>query len=153
MQPVAMACTAPRDPDPTIAFQTERIRKQEAAMSAVTKTTSVQIVWDDSVVLIFQFTDDSGNTQNCGFVHFGIQAQAQSGSTTQVSQILQVTQQQGIQISNDPGTWVETVKYGARGTSNQQQQISVTYDDTINIPYTTQTAQPFQLQQLYSITG
>jgi len=122
-------------------------------MSPKTKTTSVQIVWDDSVVLIFQFTDDAGNTQNCGFVHFGIQVQGQYGSTTQVTQILQITQQQGIQISNDPGTWVETVKYGARGTASQAQQISITYDDTINIAYTTQTAQPFQLQQLYSITG
>jgi hypothetical protein len=123
-------------------------------MSAITKTTSVQIVWDDSVVLIFQFTDDSGKTQNCGFVHFGIQAQQQVGSTTQVSAILQITQQQGIQISNDPGTWVETVKYGARGASSQPpQQISITYDDTINVPYTTQTGQPFQLQLLYNIAG
>lgn len=122
-------------------------------MSATKKTTSVQIVWDDSVVLIFQFTDDGGNTQNCGFVHFGTQTQVQAGSTIQVSQILQITQQQGIQISNDPGTWVETVKYGARSTSSQSQEISITYDDTINVPYTTQTGQPFQLQLLYSIAG
>jgi hypothetical protein len=122
-------------------------------MSAVTLATSVQIVWDDSVVIIFQFTDSSGNTQHCGFLHFGVQAQTQSGSNTQVSQILTVTQQQGLQITNDPGTWVETVKYGARGTSSQPQQITITYDDTINISYTTQTAQPFQLQQLYSING
>ena len=88
-------------------------------MSAVTLATSVQIVWDDSVVIIFQFTDSGGNTQHCGFLHFGIQAQTQSGSSTQVSQILTVTQQQGLQITNDPGTWVETVKYGARGTSSQ----------------------------------
>lgn len=122
-------------------------------MSTLTKTTSVQITWDDSVALIFQFTDDNGNTQICGFLHFGIQAQVQAGSTVQVSKILQVTQQQGLQVSNDPGTWVETVKYGARGSSSQPQQISITYDDTINISYTTQTGQPFQLQQLYSIAG
>lgn len=122
-------------------------------MSATTFTTSVQIVWDDSVVLIFQFTDSSGNTQHCGFLHFGIQSQTQVGSNTQVSQILTTTQQQGLQVSNDPATWVETVKYGARGTTAQPQQITITYDDSTSVAYTTQTAQPFQLQELYSING
>jgi len=122
-------------------------------MSAVTLTTSVQIIWDDSVVLIFQFTDANGKTQTSGFVHFGVQAQTQSGSTTQVTAILQVTQQQGLQISNDPGTWVETVKYGARGTSSQAQTITITYDDSTSVSYTSQTAQPYQLQLLYSVNG
>ena len=122
-------------------------------MSATTLSTSVQIVWDDSVVLIFQFTDTSGKTQTCGFLHFGIQAQTQSGSNTQVNAILQITMQQGLQVSNDPGTWVETVKYGARGTSNQAQEILITYDDSTSVPYTTQTAQPYNLQLLYSISG
>jgi hypothetical protein len=122
-------------------------------MSATTLTTSVQIVWDDSVVLVFQFTDANGTTQTCGFVHFGFQAQTQSGSVTQISAIQQVTQQVGLQISNDPGTWVETVKYGARGTSSQAQQITITYDDSTSISYTSQTAQPYQLQLLYSISG
>lgn len=122
-------------------------------MSAVTVTTSVQIVWDDSVVLVFKFSDSSGADQYCGILHFGIQAQSQSGSNTQVSQILQVTAQQGIQISNDPGTWIEVIKYGSRSSGGQTPQITIVYDDTINVPYTTQTAQPYTLQQLYSITG
>jgi hypothetical protein len=122
-------------------------------MSAVTLPTSVEIVWDDSVVLIFKFTDSGGADQYCGILHFGIQAQSQSGSNTQVSQILQVTAQQGIQVSNDPGTWIEVIKYGSRGTAGQTPQITIVYDDTINISYTTQTGVGYQLQQLYSITG
>jgi hypothetical protein len=42
---------------------------------------------------------------------------------------------------------------GARGTSSQTQQITITYDDSTSISYTTQTAQPYQLQLLYSISG
>jgi hypothetical protein len=53
-----------------------------------------------------------------------------------------------VQLSNDPATWVETVKYGARGNS-----ITITYDDSTSVNYTTQTAQPYSLQQLFSIAG
>jgi hypothetical protein len=116
-------------------------------MSTKTVTTGVSIIWDDSIVLVFQFTD-GGTTYQAGFLHVGFQAQSQWGSTTQVSAILQQTAQQGVQISNDPGTWVETVKYGARGN-----QISLTYDDSTTVNYTTQTAQPYNLQILYSVAG
>jgi hypothetical protein len=118
-------------------------------MGTKSVTTSVQIVWDDSVVIIFQFSDGD-STPYCGFVHVGFQAQTQWGSSTQINAILQLTQQQGIQLSNDPGTWVETVKYGARGNN---QTIVITYDDSTSTPYTTQTGQPYDLQVLYSIAG
>jgi hypothetical protein len=116
-------------------------------MSTKSVTTSVSIVWDDSVMLVFQFTD-GGTTYQAGFLHVGFQAQAQWGTATQITQILQQTSQQGVQLSNDPATWVETVKYGARGNS-----ITITYDDSTSVNYTTQTAQPYSLQQLFSIAG
>ena len=43
---------------------------------------------------------------------------------------------------------METVKYGARGN-----QISLTYDDSTTVNYTTQTAQPYNFQYLYSVAG
>jgi hypothetical protein len=56
-------------------------------------------VWDDSVVIVFQFTDNANVQRTCGFCHGGVQIQAQFGSNTQVSQILQTTQQAGIQTA------------------------------------------------------
>ena len=105
------------------------------------------------MVLVFKFTDSNGADQYCGILHFGIQAQSQAGSNTQVSQILQLTAQQRIQVSNDPGTWIEVIKDGSRNSGGQTPQITIVDDDTINISYTTQTAVGYQLQQLYSITG
>jgi|HubBroStandDraft_6_1064221.scaffolds.fasta_scaffold262756_3 hypothetical protein len=118
-------------------------------MSAVTASQiSVTIIWDDSVVLVFSFQDSNNNTQYCGFPHLVPAWQSQSGKQTQISATVQSITQAGVQVSADPATWVDTVKYGARGN-----KISVVYDDTINVNYTTQTAQPYQLQQLYSIHG
>lgn len=108
---------------------------------------SVTIEWDDSVMIVFSFQGTSG-TVYCGFPHIVPAWQNQSGTQTQVSQKVQSIVQSAVQISGDPGTWVETVKYGARGN-----KITIVYDDTINVNYTTQTANPFQLQQLYSIHG
>ena len=119
-------------------------------MSAQTFTGNVQIVWDDSVVLVFSFQDPSGQQLFAGFMHQIFSVQLTQGSQTQISVILQNIQQQSIQLALDPATWVETVKTGARGTGNP---ITVVYDDTINVNYTNSLAQPFQLQQLYSIAG
>lgn len=118
-------------------------------MSAQTFNGNVQIVWDDSVVLVFSF-QVGGQTLFAGFMHQIFQIQVTQGSQTQISPILQSVQQQSIQLAMDPATWVETIKTGARGTNNP---IAVVYDDTINVNYTNSLAQPFQLQQLYSIAG
>ncbi len=107
----------------------------------------VTIEWDDGVMIVFSFQGASG-TLYCGFPHLVPAWQSQSGTQTQVSQTVQSISQSAVQISGDPATWVETVKYGARGN-----KITVVYDDTINVNYTTQTANPYQLQQLYSIHG
>jgi hypothetical protein len=116
-------------------------------MSARTVSAQPTIIWDDSVVVVFSF-QDGGSTFNCGFVHLGLQFQTVVGSATQVSQILQTTTQQGIQVSNDPQTWIETLKFGHRGN-----QIQIVYDDSTNVNYTNMLAQPFQLQVLYSLSG
>jgi hypothetical protein len=117
-------------------------------MSAVTASqVGVTIEWDDSSVIVFSFQGTSG-TQYCGFPHLVPAWQSQTGTQTQVSATEQSLKQAGVQISADPATWVETVKYGARGN-----KITIVYDDTTNTNYTTQTAQPYQLQQLYSIHG
>jgi hypothetical protein len=118
-------------------------------MSAQTFTGNVQIVWDDSVVLVFSFQGPSGQLF-AGFMHQIFSVQLTQGSQTQISPILQSVQQSSVQLALDPATWVETVKTGARGTSNP---ITVVYDDTINVSYTNSQAQPFQLQQIYSIAG
>ncbi len=118
-------------------------------MSAVTASqVGVTIEWDDSVVIVFSFQNSAGATQYCGFPHLVPAWQSQSGTQTQITSTVQSISQAGVQVSADPATWVETVKYGARGN-----KITVVYDDTINVNYTTQTAQPYQLQQLYSIHG
>ena len=108
---------------------------------------NVTIEWDDGVVIVFSFPGASG-TLYCGFPHVVPAWQSQSGTQTQVSTTVQTISQSAIQISGDPATWVETVKYGARGN-----KIDIVYDDTANFPYTTQTANPYQLQQIYSIHG
>ena len=118
-------------------------------MSATSVTTRPSIVWDDSVVFIFSF-DHNGTTWYGGFVHLGYQYQQTVGSSTQVTTILQNTTQQGVQFSSDPQTWLDTVKSSSRSSG---QNIVITYDDTINYSYTTQTGYTFQLQVLYSLAG
>lgn len=116
-----------------------------------TQTVSAQpnIEWDDSVVFVFSFPDSGGNKQFAGFVHIQVAIASAVGSNTQVTQAVQVVNQQQIQFSTDPQSWIETVKNAARNNGS----IVITYDDSINQLYTTQTTQSFQLQQLYSITG
>lgn len=108
------------------------------------------IEWDDSVVFVFSFSDANGNKAFAGFVHQQIQLSIVTGSQVQVTAILQVVQQQGIQVSTDAQTWIETIKNAARNTSSQ---VAVVYDDTSNTIYTTQTNLSFQLQQLFSVAG
>lgn len=117
-------------------------------MSTQSLNTNLTIEWDDSVVIVFSFQDGAGATWYGGFVHQIFSIQMTSGTQTQVSTILQSIQQTAIQQALDPGTWVETVKTGARGG-----KVTVVYDDVINVPYTTQTAQSFQLALIYSIAG
>ena len=85
----------------------------------------------------------------CGFLHQIFAMQLVQGTQTQVTNALATVQQQGIQVSLDPQTWVETVKNGSRGSGTA----TVVYDDSTSVPYTTQTNQSFQLQILFSITG
>jgi hypothetical protein len=114
---------------------------------ATASQVSVTIEWDDGVMIVFSF-QNAGSTVYCGFPHIVPAWQNQSGTQTQVSAKVQSVTQSAVQVSGDPATWVETVKYGARGN-----KITIDYDDTINVNYTTQTANPFQLQQLFSIRG
>jgi hypothetical protein len=85
-------------------------------MSAATYTGNVKIEWDDSVVLVFSFTD--GQPRYAGFIHQVTAVQQSQGTQTQISKLVQTIQQGSFQVSADPATWVETVKTGARGTSN-----------------------------------
>lgn len=109
---------------------------------------AVTIEWDDGVMLVFSFQGASGSTIYCGFPHVVPAWQNLSGTQTEVSAKVQSITQAAVQISGDPATWVETVKYGARGN-----KITIDYDDTTNVNYTTQNANPYQLQLLYSIRG
>jgi hypothetical protein len=116
-------------------------------MSVQTVTVPLKVEWDDSVVLVFSFDGPAGRTF-CGFVHQILATQFVSGSQTQISPILQVIQQQGIQVSLDPQTWVETVKTAARGG-----QAVVVFDDATSVVYTTQTNLSLTLQTLFSVAG
>lgn len=109
---------------------------------------SVTIEWDDSVVIVFSFQGSSGSTVYCGFPHVIPAWQNQTGTQTQISSRVQSITQQAVQISGDPGTWVETVKNGARNN-----KITIVYDDSTNVNYTTDIGTSYQLQQLFSITG
>ena len=114
---------------------------------AATYRGSVSIEWDDSVVLIFSFTD-RGTTYYAGFTHLTFAAQNAVGTQKQINQITQVLSQNAIQVSGDPQSWVETVKNAGRGNT-----IKVVYEDSISTPYTTTTAQSYDLQLLHSISG
>ena len=116
-------------------------------MSVQTVQTSVEIEWDDGVVIIFSFAGTDGKIY-CGFPHVVPAWQNQTGTQTQVSATVQKIQQSAMQISGDPATWVETVKQGARNG-----KITIVYDDSTNTNYTTATATPYQLQVLYSLAG
>ncbi len=116
-------------------------------MSVQTTQTSVAIEWDDGAMLIFSFDGENGKVY-CGFPHIVPAWQNQTGTQTQVTATLQNIKQTAVQVSGDPGTWVETVKQGARNG-----KITVVYDDSTNTNYTTQTATPYQLQLLYSLAG
>jgi hypothetical protein len=104
-------------------------------MTTQAVTSPLKVEWDDSVVMVFSFNGPSGRVF-CGFVHQILALQFVTGNQTQLSAAIQVIQQQGIQASLDPQSWVETVKTGARGA-----QVTVTYDDTNSVIYTTQTWQ------------
>jgi hypothetical protein len=116
-------------------------------MSVQTATaTKVAVEWDDSVMFVFSFYD-SGNTQYfAGFQRTGVQVQ--SGTSTQVSKIQQNVA--AVQVSNDPQTWIETVKNAAR---NSSAQLAIVFDDSTSTPFTTLTSTNFSLQLLYSIAG
>ena len=116
-------------------------------MTVQAVTASLKVEWDDSAVFVFSFDGPSGRVF-CGFVHQILALQFVTGNQTQVSAAMQVIQQQGIQVSLDPQTWVDTVKTGARSG-----QATVTFDDAVSVVYTTQTNQSFTLQNLFSICG
>jgi hypothetical protein len=126
----------------------------QGSMSTQSVTTNPVIVWDDSVVIVFSFTGVDGATWYGGFVHQIFSIQMTSGTQTQVSTILQSIQQTAIQQALDPSTWVETIKAGSRGAgATPPVTTTIVYDDVINVPYTTQTNQSFQLALLYAIYG
>lgn len=118
-------------------------------MSAQTVSSQPTVEWDDSVVFVFSFADVNAVKRFAGFVHMPIALANAVGSTTQVSQAVQVVTQQQIQFSTDPATWIDTVKNAGRAKTS----IAITYDDSLSVTYTTQTNQSFELQQLFSLAG
>ena len=115
-------------------------------MSLQTQSVVPAIEWDDSVVFIFSWNNRQFFS---GFVHMQIALSTAQGSQTQINSILQQIQQSQVQVSTDPQSWLEAIKNAARNNS----KVSITFDDSTSVNYTTQTAQPFQLQILFSITG
>jgi hypothetical protein len=117
-------------------------------MTIQTQMVVPKIEWDDSVVFVFAFSW-SNRSFFAGFVHLQIAVANATGTTTQLNSIVQQLAQSQIQASSDPQSWLETVKTAARGG----QQITITFDDSISTPYTTQTTTNYDLQLLYSIAG
>jgi hypothetical protein len=110
----------------------------------------VTIEWDDSVVIVFSFVTPGGQKTFSGFNHQIPSAQSVVGQQTQVTNILQIIQQQGLQVTADPQTWVETLKNSHR---NQNNFVSIVFEDAVSLVYTTQTNQSFTLQPLFSLAG
>ena len=121
-------------------------------MSTQTVTTSVNIEWDDGAVMVFSFSD-GGTTFFCGFVHQIPALQIQTGTQTQskINPDVQTLQQQAFQVTLDPQTWVETVKFAHR--DQKTNKLTIVYDDSTNFGYTTLTQKVFQLQAVFSICG
>jgi hypothetical protein len=122
-------------------------------MSVQTVSVTPNIEWDDSVVFVFSFnvpTGDAGSTQFfAGFVHIQLQVASAVGTSVQVKAIEQQTSQQQIQFASDPQSWLDTVKNATRNSK----PISITFENEAFSTYTTQTAQTFKLQQLFSLAG
>jgi hypothetical protein len=100
------------------------------------------LIWDDGVVFIFSFSFN-GVTYNAGFPHVQIALANASGTQTQVSKILQTMQQSQLQVTTDPGCWIDTLK--------TNKAVDIVFDDSSSIHYTTQIATSYDLQDLYSI--
>jgi len=108
------------------------------------------IEWDDSVVIVFSFAGSDGNTVYSGFPHVIPAWQQQTGEQTQISKTVQTIQQNALQISADPATWVETIKFGSR---DKDATIKIVYDDAF-VHYTTPVGSiSYDLHLLYSISG
>jgi hypothetical protein len=115
---------------------------------------SLTIEWDDGVVIVFSFTDPTSNKKFvCGFPHIVPAWQSQTGTQTQVSTKVQNITTSTLQISGDPATWVETVKYGSRAAGGSTPTVTVVYDDSTSVHYTTEIATSFDLYQLFAIYG
>jgi hypothetical protein len=104
------------------------------------------IEWDDGVVFVFSWNDRQFFG---GFVHLQISAANAVGSATQISSIVQQVVQNQIQAASDPQSWLDTVKNAARNNK----QITITFEDSVSIPYTTLTNLNFNLQTLFSVAG
>jgi len=100
------------------------------------------LVWDDGVVFIFSFTFN-GTQYYGGFPHMQVALANATGTQTQVSNILQSIKQTQLQFQTDPGCWIDTLK--------NNKAVDIVFDDSTSVNYTTQTAQPYALQVLYSI--
>lgn len=106
------------------------------------------ILWDDSVVFVFSWQYD-GQTWQGGFLHQQLSIATQTGFQTQVSPFSQQLSSQQGQISSDSQSWLEAIKTAARGKG----KVTVAFEDSNYVLYTTQTNITFNLQQLFSITG
>ncbi len=116
----------------------------------VNSNCTIRIVWDDSVVYVFEFTDTGGTRRNGAFVH--VQVSQATGSQTQVTATLQTIAQ--IQVATDPGTWIETLKNAARNNAT----VNMWFEDTVFTtwqPPATVAANfsAFNISAVYSIAG
>lgn len=115
-------------------------------MAVQTQIVVPSVEWDDSVVFVFSWN----NRQFfAGFAHLQIALANAVGTTTQITSILQQLVQTQVQASSDPQSWLDTVKNAARNGKG----ITITFEDAVSAVYTTQTAQSFTLQQLFSLAG
>lgn len=123
-------------------------------MTVQTVSVTPTIVWDDNFVYVISFTGAAGSSVNVGFIHMQVQPTQTQGTQTQVSQTLQVLSSVQVQFTPDPECWVETIKNSARTASDSTPKtITIVYDDSTSVNYTTQTGTIFTLQQLFSLFG
>jgi len=119
-------------------------------MAVTNDKCNIRLVWDDTVVLVYEFTDSGGTARKGAFVHLG--SQATTGQQTQASSTVQNIAQ--VAWSSDPGGWVETLKNAAR----QKTQVDMWFEDTVFTPWMPPSMAnanftSFNISAVYSIAG
>jgi hypothetical protein len=118
-------------------------------MAIQTLLTPVNIEWDDSAVIVFSYVKPDGQKVFSGFNHQIPSAPSGAGLQIQVTNILIHVQQESVQVTADPQTWVETLKNAHRSRN----PVGIVFDDSAFVVYTTLTNQDFELLTLFSLSG